>query len=438
MDRVSVIKQVLTDLNNNKIKYCVLRNYGFLLEKKATLAQSEKSVDLVLANKDYVKFHQILLNHGFIKRKKPSYALKHVPYFSLEGTETISFDVQLGGVHWNDLCYLSENYILRNRIKKSFFYVPSEEDTFIMLLVHSILGKRYFKPEYKKILSSLVHKVDPHYVINRLSEIFSVKRAKWIYNLIAEDKFKEILKKNHLLMFLFVGKSAKQISTLVRLSLRYMKHTKVTGKLYPLISIIGPDGAGKSSAVERLANNLRENRDKVSVIYTGRGRNHLLPISTIGRKYKNKERRTDGVKKPSSSNLNRRAFLYTLAAPLFAFDLLLRYILIMLPKRRNRNFVITDRYCSDIYLMENVPLVVRKLLLRLFPKPNLTFYLYNTPEVLHQRRPEESIEGLKRQLKLFGELELYLKPIKIKTDNQDEMNKIIFQETMAYILHNWY
>ncbi|MEK6970051.1 MAG: hypothetical protein AABW48_06515 [Nanoarchaeota archaeon] len=438
MDRVSVIKQVLTDLNNNKISYCVLRNYGFLLEKKATLAQSEKSVDLVLVNKDYIKFHQILLNHGFIKRKKPSYALKHIPYFRFEGIETISFDVQIGGVHWNDLCYLSENYILENRIKKSFFYVPSDENTFVMLLVHSILGKRYFKLEYKEILSSLVHKVDSPYVINRLSEIFSFKRAKLIYNLIVEDKFKEILKKNRLLMFLFVGKSMGRVSILVKLSLRYIKHTKVTGKLYPLISIIGPDGAGKSSAVEMLARNLRENRNKVSIIYTGRGRNHLLPISKLGRKYKNKERRKDEVKKPNSSNLNRRAFLYTLAAPLFTFDLLLRYILIMLPKRRNRNFVITDRYCSDIYLMENVPLVVRKLLLRLFPKPNLTFYLYNTPEVLHQRRPEESIEGLKRQLKLFGELESYLKPIKIKTDNQDEMNKIIFQETMAYILHSWY
>lgn len=438
MDRVSVIKQVLTDFNNNKINYCILRNYGFLLEKKTKLAQSEKSLDLVLANKDYVKFHHLLLNHGFVKRKKPSYALKHVPYFRFEGTETISFDVQIGGVHWNDLRYLSENYIIKNRVKKSFFYIPSDEDTFIMLLVHSILGKRYFKPEYKEILSSLVHKVDSPYVINRLSEIFSVKRAKWVYNLIAEDKFKELLEKNCLLMFLFVGKSVGRVSTLAKLSLRYMKHTKVMGKSYPLISIIGPDGAGKSSAVEMLASNLRENRDRVSVIYTGRGRNHLLPISKIGRKYKNKERIKDGVKKPSSSNLNRRAFLYTLTAPLFAFDLLLRYVLIMLPKRRNKNFVITDRYCSDIYLMENVPLMVRKFLLRLFPKPNLTFYLYNTPEVLHQRRPEESIEGLKRQLKLFGELEPYLKPIKIKTDNLNEVNKIIFQETMAYILHNWY
>ncbi len=438
MDRVSVIKQALTDLNSEGVNYCILRNYGFLLEKKAKLAHSEKSVDLVLANKDYAKFHQVLLNRGFIKRKKPSYALKHVPYFRFEGTEAISFDVQIGGVHWNDLCYLSENYIIKNRIKKSFFYIPSDEDTFIMLLVHSILGKRYFKPEYKEILTSLVHKVDSNYVIARLSEVFSSKQAKGVYKLIVKGKFDEILKKNRPLVFLFVEKSMGRVSALVKLSLRYMKHTKVTGKAYPLISIIGPDGAGKSSAVKMLASNLRENRDRVFVVYTGRGRNHLLPISKLGRKYKNKERRTDGIKKPSSSNLNYRTFIYTLTAPIFAFDLLLRYILIMFPKRRTQHFVITDRYGSDIFLMENVPLVVRNVLLRLFPKPNLTFYLYNTPEILHQRRPEESIEGLKRQLKLFGELEKYLKPIKIKTDNQEEMNKIIFQETMTYILHNWY
>ena len=61
------------------------------------------------------------------------------------------FDIQVGGIHWNDMPYLGEE-VLNNRVKKSYFYVPSDNDTFVMLLTHSILGKRYFKPKYKKIL----------------------------------------------------------------------------------------------------------------------------------------------------------------------------------------------------------------------------------------------------------------------------------------------
>ena len=69
-----------------------------------------------------------------------------------------------------------------------------------------------------------------------------------------------------------------------------------------------------------------------------------------------------------------------------------------------KKVVITDRYCSDILLMKNVPLGLKRSLLKLFPKPTITFYLYNSPRILHQRRPQESVEELSRQLKLFEEL----------------------------------
>lgn len=438
MDRISIIKETLTELDRQGIRYCILRNYEFLLEKRTTLSKSEKSIDLVIPKSEYPAFHKLMVQQGFTRRKKLSYSLKHVPYFRFQGVEAISFDVQIGGVHWNDMCYLDEKHLITNRVQKSFFYVPSDNDAFVMLLVHSILGKRYFKPEYQKTVSSLVHTVDAKYVTERLAEIFSRKQAGKLYRLAREGKFKEIVEKRHFLITLFIGRSISHLATFLPLLLRYVKHEKKIGTATPLISIIGPDGAGKSTLVEALAQHLREQNKRVFVAYTGRGRNHILPMGRIGRAYKGKERKKDRIIKPTSSARTYRKVLYTLAAPVFTLDLLLRYLLIIGPQRRAKHIIITDRYGSDIFLMEHVPLLFRKFLLRLFPKPTMTFYLYNSPEILHQRRPEESIPGLEQQLRLFQALEGYLKPIKIKTDDEKATSQKVIQEVMAHLFHNWF
>ena len=88
--------------------------------------------------------------------------------------------------------------------------------------------------------------------------------------------------------------------------------------------------------------------------------------------------------------------------------------------------------------MENVPLSLRNFLVRLFPKPNLTFYLTNNSKVLHQRRPEESIVGLERQLKLFKRLSTYMDPIVINTNDKSKNINQIKEKITAYLLHNWY
>ncbi len=438
MDRISIIKETLTELDKHGIRYCILRNYNFLLERRTALSRAEKSIDLVIPKGDYAAFHTVLVEQGFTRRKKLSYSHKHVPYFRFQGVEAISFDVQIGGVHWNDMCYLDEKYLIGNKVQKSFFYVPSDNDTFVMLLAHSILGKRYFKPEYQERVSFLAQNVDKEYVTGRLAEIFSKKQAGRLYALAKEGKFKEIVEKKHSLIALFIGKSARRLATFLLLLPRYVKHEKKIGTPTPLISIIGPDGAGKSTVVKALAEHLRDNNKRVFVAYTGRGRNHLLPMGRIGRAYKGKERKKDRIVKPTSSAKMYRKVLYTLAAPVFTLDLLLRYVLIMLPKRRAKHIIITDRYGTDIFLMEHVPLLLRKFLLRLFPKPTITFYLYNSPEILHQRRPEESIPGLERQLRLFAQLESYLKPIKIKTDDEEVTSQRVIQEVMAHLFHNWF
>ena len=433
MNRIQILRAVFEQWNQLGIKYCVLRNYDFLLENRLAVRPSEQSVDLVVAPEDFSKLEKVLLNQGF-QRRTPSYSRRHWAYFYLDSLKTISFDLQIGGVYWNDQLYLKAEPLLAHRVKKSFFYVPADNDTFILLLTHSILGKRYFKPEYQALLIKLFPVLDREYVSQQLATIFNRAAAHWLLEMVAHKKFEQILKRKYNLIRIFIFKSPQSVWKWVVFCCRYAWWQDYFSA-YLMISIIGPDGAGKTTMAEALAGLLRQHQRKVKLVYTGRGRNNFLPIGKIGRRYKNKEKIHDETSQPQ---LGRRKIFYTLMAFVFTADLLLRYVFEIMPRRRRRCIVITDRYCSDILLMNHVPLGLKKWLLKLFPKPTMTFYVYNSADILHSRRTEEPVPELQRQMELFDVLRPYLKPIEIVTSNPQQDIERVGTLVMAYLYREWY
>lgn len=434
MKRINIIKEVLEKLNTNNVSYCILRNYDFLIEEREPIKDSEKSIDLVVTEKDYPHFSKILKSLNFRKRKQ-QFSLKHKAFFKInDNLETVSFDVQVGGVHWNDMCYLHEDLILKNKIMKSFFYVPNNNDTFIMLLVHSILGKRFFKPEYQKILHHLISVINFDNVKKELSKIFNKNIAEKLLGLIKENQFDKI--DCYPLIFLYLIKKPKHFFIFTSLSWRYFLQRKNPFRIGPLISILGPDGSGKSTMVRELNNYLIQQNRKTSIIYTGRGRDHILPITNLGRSYKKKEKDSYGDKEKQlvKKTSFKVKLIYTLAAPVFTLDLYLRYWFRIFPQRFKKKIVITDRYCSDIILMRNVPFFFKRILLSLFPKPTLSIYLHNDAGILHQRRPEEPIIELDRQMEIFNQFNYSLI---LKTDHKNSVKKKIIDYTFSRLLHDW-
>ena len=401
----------------------MLRNYEFLSDENYQI----ESLDTIIAEKNLPQVDMILKRCGFARRTQ-QYSLRHKAYFKLVNAQKVSFDIQIGGVHWNDMAYL-DGSMLERRKKKSFFYIPSDNDTFVMLIVHSILGKRYFKPKYQKIIRSIMEKsLNREWATKELTRILSKKNASRIMNCVKNDQFQRI--PVYRLILLFMIKKPARIAIFTRLFFRWLKWKKLF-RPAPLISIIGPDGAGKSTLVSSLKNVLSEKNRKVEVIYSGRGRGQMLPIRTLGNRYKSAEKERDKLKKP---NMMKRRVLYTCAAPVFTADLLLRYWISIFPKRIAKKMVITDRYGTDILLMKYVSYPFKKMLLGLFPKPSITIYLHNAPEILHARRPEESIEELKRQLDLFDKIHA---DIKIKTASMRYDTTKAAEEVLKRLMINW-
>jgi len=153
MDYIQEIKKVLSEWEASNVGYALLRNYEFLLEQ---FAEPGNDLDLVISRKDFVQARKILLWHGFVESPR-QFSLSHkgIGKYFVQDKLKFGFDIQLGGVHWNDIPYLDAEEVLRHKLKVDNIHVLSDDDSFIMYVCHSLLGKRYFKEKYKKKLIEL-------------------------------------------------------------------------------------------------------------------------------------------------------------------------------------------------------------------------------------------------------------------------------------------
>ena len=104
--QIENLKQVLIDFNQQNINYCILRNYEFLLGEPFP----PESLDTTIAEEDFSRAEAILKDHGFNKRKQ-QFSLKHKAFFKIQDHKYCSFDVQVGGVYWNDMHYYQESIL---------------------------------------------------------------------------------------------------------------------------------------------------------------------------------------------------------------------------------------------------------------------------------------------------------------------------------------
>lgn len=427
MSYILEIKKVLSNFDKHKVHYALLRNYEFLVD---SAAEAGFDLDVVVSKDDFVRAAGILLEHGFVEYPR-QFSLVHRGFGKYFAGEKIKFgfDLQVGGVHWNDIPYLSAETILAHRVSKDGCYVLSPEDAFVTYACHSLLGKRYFKEKYKQELLKLTkQELDYDYIYRNISLIFTEKIAKTILQKVGEGQFSDLEKKSYWYAIYFVLHRARNIFTFSKLFFRWLAWLRL-GRSYPLISFIGPDGSGKSTAAEHLVEILQKNRRDALLVYMGRGKKNILPIKKIAGKYKKHE---------DEQRKGKQKLIYSLAAPVYTLDLLIRYFFTVFPQRKRKKIIVTDRYCSDILLMQHVPFWFKRILLSFFPEPTLTFYLHQNAQVLYERRKQQSVEELERQMKLFEYLSRKFKAIPVTTASLEKDSVVIEEKVFTYLMKNRY
>lgn len=380
MNKGKLFKRIMQEFNKKKIRYVILR-------KSADL-------DISVHKDDWIKIDKIFRANGYIKRLQ-NWDKNHICYKN----ECFSFDIRFLD-EWAGIFYLDEG-IYCTRIKKQDMYYPLDVYNLAHYVGHCLLGKRKWK--YKKEIKELIKKCDLPLVDEHL------RNALGDYSL----DLLRLLKKGEF----HQGFEIFCLIAIMKHPFTFLKSfiSWIIWKLkpYPIIAIIGPDGSGKTTAVNNLKKRLTKYGMPVKTFYGGRGQKNVLPVHQIGKKIK-----------------TRRWYHYYVYSFLSFIDLLLRQR--MVDKTRKKKIIITDRSYLDIATMKYVPWWLKKIYLNFFDEPGYIFYLRNDADVLHKRRPEHPTADLRRQIACLDILGMFLgydvKEIKSINEKQviDDILKYLF------------
>ena len=162
------------------------------------------------------------------------------------------------------------------------------------------------------------------------------------------------------------------------------------------MAVFGPDGAGKSAVIKRLAHEL-------SPPFQGVQQFHFRPM--FRRQWRDTQPITDPhAKSPRGGHTSIFKLLYWLA------DCWYGYLVTVRPARANSRLVIFDRYLPDIlvdpqrYRLPKSSQWFASLMVRLAPCPDLHILLDVPAEIVQQRKAEVSPAESQRQRLAYREM----------------------------------
>lgn len=194
-----------------------------------------------------------------------------------------------------------------------------------------------------------------------------------------------------------------------------------------LIVFIGPDGAGKSTAIECVSQAMARLQMPVRRTYLGPWERPILPTTKLLNRYKIGHSDEVLDLDPGLSPLTRvskhikatikRTMYYTN----LCFELWARHARNVLPHLALRRIVLGDRYVFDLAVGHyNTPvrawLGVRWLIMRLVVRPHITLLLDNDAEVIWSRKKEYPLAAIEGALTAYKALAPKISAEFVRTD----------------------
>lgn len=389
--------KALTLLRDKNIKYVIIK-FPYIVKK------SFSDLDVLLYDADYFEAITILQKAGFVLYRSERYFEKFktvmVKFISGAGFVKIHLHRKIA---WCGKIIMNPEDVIPDRIEiNQWLAVPKKEDSLLINIGHFAFESfKLTAHDFKLIKKLLKENLNWMYLDRQAEKFCWAKKFKIIVLRIKRmQSFKSICLK-------------KKFS----FSLGWLARVLNLRKKGGFICLLGVDGAGKTTTAREIADIMRIVEEKTYPVYIGW--KPFLPTSKlmhlIGYFFKKENKKTpkEYQRSEKCDFLNELIFLH------FFFEHISRYLFEIYLKLRRTHCLVADRYFYDILAQNSRANNSKflKLLLKIFPRPDLIFFLDNKPEVIFRRKKEFKIAELKRQRNQYIKLSRIIPIKKVNTSS---------------------
>ena len=400
MDR---IVEVLQELDQAEVPYCLLRNYQFLLG-----GDIGSDIDIAIRQEDRQRTREVLSQVGFYQRKNHS-KRKHSFFKGYVDGRIVKLDVAWGGSEYNGLPTVDIDRLLSDRRRLNGCWIPSEEDYFVQIVFHGAIKKNDYRDSYERDILDLRRTVDREAVREHAAELFGPLGVKAINRALEGDHDRIPAMKWRLIAancrqrplavpeFGYILAYENNVRNWVK-----PIRNKLRPSVKPMIVITGPDGAGKSTLTENVVAELEAMGYDVHLAKLGLTNDSAIIMDVAKRLYnrftgydveKVKEIESRGEKELGDRDGLHKAVVH------YA-DIVLRTVQ---AKRSDADVIVADRYIHDVDIYDRSgPL---RNTFKWFESDHVyPFLLTGDPEILVERS-EYTFESIAELIQRYDALE---------------------------------
>jgi thymidylate kinase len=363
-----------------------------------------RDLDLLVAADSFARARDALEASEFLPKTSPLGMPSKVVFATYEGDRFHSLDVHTSIIS-RGLVYLDAGTILRRRVVRGGFSLPSLEDSILHLVLHTLLGRNEIGGKYATRIRELADRpLDKQYMERHLSR-FGLQEVFW-------ETLSGVLGKCDTQPERLWRRSRRRLLLRVPGNVFRRARYRLAGRLRirrraGVAAFMGVDGVGKTSLVSALQKRLSNSGLTTTTAYLGCwGRYQTRARWVLGFSPRDSPSKREG-RGVATIRVLKNQVKFALFYGGIVFEQSVRYRERVV--RAGSHLVLADRYLYDLEIPFSRRYVrtgrrLRLFLYRLFPAPDLIFHLQGDPQEILARKAELTEEQLVRFEGIYGEV----------------------------------
>jgi len=400
-------------LNEERVEYAVIRNYESLPE---TVPGTD--IDLVIAEQDYqriaLKMDDLALSVNYrVWKKFPKNwgitQIKFAPIHCIDPQDVVKIDFMVNGLKWLGYDLMSSADLDSHLGVMNGIKVLQGPACILLTLLNSWTYGGKLKEKYRQECLGL-DPDDRSWVNERLRALFGAYSQTLISGLEAGQLYEPPWP-----VRLRVSWSRRGEWYAIFIGLRSFIAGTIRRVWNPpgeFVVVIGPDGTGKSSLVDKV-------EAECVRMYKRLLRFHFFPRLKLfsrmdQRSFEKYEARLKEASEWENRQKKRSVSSSLIRCGYHLFRFWAGYLFVIYPERVKGSLVIGERWCYD-WLIDpqskgvGLPLGVRRAFCGLCPKPDKVIVVHCTPDAAAVRKGELPVDEIQRQMDLIDQ---YIVPLK--------------------------